>query len=99
MSQLPEQPETPQRTTLPPQRAYQGEVSGRMRLVLGLSLLLAVGAVVGLAMDWREEHQPPSASSSPPATSAQPESRPNAPQAPGNETPQEGPRNSPPADH
>ena len=54
---------------LPPRRAYQGEVSGRMRVVLGVSLLLAVVMVVGVAVDWREI-QPVITPSDPPPASA-----------------------------
>ena len=71
-----------------PHHAYQGETSGRMRVVLGLSLLLAVCALVGLAVLWREAHQPSAMPTSPPVTSARMDT---APQAPSNEAPQNAP--------
>ena len=65
--------------TLTTQQARQGETSGRMRHVLGISLLVAILLVVGLAFDWHEARTPPSPSVVPPATSAQ-DTAPNAPQ-------------------
>lgn len=77
-----EQPDPQRRVTLSSEGARQGETSRRMRYVLSLSLVLAFVVLVGLALDWRQGHQPPSAPVTPPATSAEPDSRPNAP-APG----------------
>ena len=69
--------------TLTTQQARQGETSGRMRIVLGISLLVAILVVVGLAFEWHEARTPP-------ATNAQ-DTAPNAPQphdqVPGNTTP------------
>jgi len=76
-------------TTRSPQDARQGESTGRMSTVLGVSLFVTVLAVVGLAVDWHESHTAPT--SSPPATSAQPNTTPTAPpphdQVPSNITP------------
>ncbi len=76
--------------TLTTQQARQGETSGRMRNVLGISLLLAAVVVVGLAFAWHEARTPPGPSVMPPATNAQ-ETAPSAPQphgqVPGNTTP------------
>jgi hypothetical protein len=73
------------------EQARQGETSGRMRPVLGISLLVAIVAVVGLALDWRESHMAPQEPVTPPATNAQPDSTPNVPQphgqVPGDTTP------------
>jgi hypothetical protein len=52
---------------LPPHREYQSEVSGRMRLVLGLSLVLAIGTAVGFAADWQEIRPLIQPSGAPPA--------------------------------
>lgn len=71
-------PETP--TETPAQRAYQGEKSGRMRTVLGLSLALAAVIVIGLAFAWHEARRPPAPPTNPAAANALPDSRPNAPQ-------------------
>jgi hypothetical protein len=76
--------------TLTTQQARQGETSGRMRIVLGISLLVAILAVVGLAFDWHQARSPPAQSIMPPATNAQ-DTAPSAPQphgqVPGNTTP------------
>lgn len=76
--------------TLTTQQARQGETSGRMRIVLGISLLVAILVVVGLAFEWHEARTPPAPSAMPPATNAQ-DTAPNAPQPhdqmPGNTTP------------
>jgi hypothetical protein len=68
-------PESP-KPTLPPRHAYQGETSGRMRVVLGVSLLLAIVAVVGLAVDWRK--MMPSSPPAPNATQTLPSNTPPA---------------------
>jgi hypothetical protein len=72
-------------TTRTTQQARQGETTGRMRTVLGISLFVAVLAVVGLAVDWHEARTtaPPV---TPPASNAQPTSTPNAP-APNGQVP------------
>ena len=76
--------------TLTTQQARQGESTGRMSTVLGISLLVAALVVVGLAFDWHEARTPPSGPITPPATNAQ-QTAPNAPQphdqVPGNTTP------------
>ncbi len=76
--------------TLSTQDARQGETSGRMRNVLGISLLMAALVIVGLAYAWHEAKTPPTPSVMPPATNAQ-QTAPSAPQphgqVPDNTTP------------
>jgi hypothetical protein len=96
MPEIPNPSEAPNRT-LHPQYARQGETSGRMRYVLGVSLFVAAIAVLGLAYDWHEARQPPAPPTSPAATSAQPNTTPNALQSGGQVPNNTSP--SPPSDH
>jgi hypothetical protein len=68
--------------TLPSERARQGETTGRVRVILTVSLVLAILVFVGVALYWQHPGQRPPA---PPNNMAAPEAaqRPQSPPATG----------------
>lgn len=56
---MPYRPEPSKPATLPSERARQGETSGRVRLILAASLVLAILVFVGVALYWQQSGQLP----------------------------------------
>jgi hypothetical protein len=69
---MPHRSELRKAVTLPSERARQGETTGRVRLILAVSLFLAILVFVGVVVYWQHSGQLPAAPGNRPTPEAAP---------------------------